>query len=207
MSSFGSSRSCSSLLSSIRQFLALLCLLLLVFVLARWWSAKPPPTAPSPLTIEQIQAMAELVTARINVSGVRECRIDGFTGGTTALLVVKGEILLGVDLEQARFTSNDPANRTATLLLPQPHVTAVRLDHQHTSISSMGPHGLWVLVPWRTMDQKVINRAYREAQAELEAAAQDPKLRQQSRVHAETALNRFGAAMSWQIHIQWMPEK
>ena len=204
---FGFSRFCSSWLSWIRLFLALFALLLLAFLLARWWIAQPAPITLTPMTIEQIQALAELVIARVHVSDVRECRIDGFTGGTRALLVVKGEILLGVDLEQAQFAGHDPVRRSATLLLPEPRVTSVCLDHQATRISAMGPHGLWVLVPWRTMDQRVINRAYQEAQAAVEAVATEPEPLRQAKSHAEAVLQRFATAMSWQLHIQWLPSK
>jgi hypothetical protein len=207
MFSFGFSRFCYFWRSWIRHFLALTSLLMLTFLLARWWTAWPAPVAPPPMTIEQIQALAELVTARVHVSDVRECRIDGFTGGTRVLLVVRGEILLGVDLEQARFAGNDAARRSSTLLLPEPRVTSVRLDHQGTRITSMGPHGLWVIVPWRTKDQQLINRAYQEAQAALEAAADDPDLPQHGKAHAEAVLHRFATAMSWQLHIQWAPSK
>lgn len=175
--------------------------------MATWlWLSRPEESPHGPLTIQQIQAVAELVTTRIEVADVRDCRIRGRTGGTQAIVVVKGQILLGVDLQQADLIDVNTTSRTATLVLPQPRVISVRLDHQQTRIVAMGPYGLWQMVPWRTKDAEVVNRAYAEAQQALEQAAAQSELIAQARAHAQGVLDRFGQAVSWQIKVQW-PDK
>lgn len=169
------------------------------------WLLRPAPTSNGPLTIEQVQALAELVTARIEVADVRQARIKGRVGGAQAILVVKGQILLGVDLNQAKLLNVNKASKTATLLLPQPRVTSVRLDHQRSRIVAMGPYGLWVMVPWRSKDAEVVNLAFTEAQQALEQAAADPELLGKARQHAQDVLGSFALDLSWQLNIQWMP--
>ena len=78
--------------------------------------SSPPPSAP---TIEQIQQLSSLVTLRVEVADVLESSITGYTGGVKAVLVVKGDLLLGVDLSQAKLEKVDLVARTAVLVLPR----------------------------------------------------------------------------------------
>lgn len=97
--------------------------------------------------------------------------------------------------------------RTATLVLTQPRVTSVRLDHGRSRIVTMGPYGLWVIVPSRSKDAEVINLAFMEAQQSMERAATDPELVAKARQHAREVLERFALDLSWQLDIQWMPDE
>ncbi len=91
--------------------------------------------------------MSELVTLRVPVSTVITSELAGYTGSTRCIVIVNGEVELGVDLEQARFEDIDTQARTATLVLPEPKTRAARLDHARTQVYSLDRHGLW-LVTW-----------------------------------------------------------
>ena len=67
-------------------------------------------------TLEQIQTLASLTTLKINVADALVTQLAGRTGGIRAVLVVHGNVTLGVDLSKARFESVDQRNRTAVLV-------------------------------------------------------------------------------------------
>src|SRR4051794_9918558 len=82
------------------------------------WSVRPkrgadPISYHTGVTVEQVQILSSLVTARVEVSDVQETRIDGYTGSMRAALLIKGDFLLGTDLSRARFESVEPSARTA----------------------------------------------------------------------------------------------
>ena len=92
------------------SMLMLLCLcsgLLAGFFLPH--SQRPVPSTPP--SIQQIQQVGLLSTLKLEVAEVREVRIDGLTGAATLILILRGDVLLGVDLLQAKLLSSDPALR------------------------------------------------------------------------------------------------
>jgi Protein of unknown function (DUF4230) len=81
------------------------------------------------LLISSIAEMAELVTLKVPVSTVLTSELAGYVGGVRCVVVVNGDVELGVDLEQARLEDIDAEAHTATIVLPQPKVRHARLDH------------------------------------------------------------------------------
>ena len=67
--------------------------------------ARRPPADPlhGGLTIERLSEVSQLLTLKLDLADVLVSRIDGYTGGVEAALLVKGDVCLGVDLSQARF--------------------------------------------------------------------------------------------------------
>ena len=108
-----------------------------------WWTIRPEqrPAPGNGPTIEQIQLLAELVTLKVDLADVRMTELRGKVGGLKAILVVRGEAAVGVDLSEARFEPVDQRNRRAVLVLPQPRVLWVRLDHEQTKLAGVWPWG------------------------------------------------------------------
>lgn len=175
---------------------------------ARTWSTGSTPPAPSSShagpTVEQVRALSTLVTTRVDVADVVETRLEGYTGGARAALLVKGDFLLGTDLARARFESVDPVGRTAVLLLAQPDVTSPRLDHERTRLFAIDQRGLWRVVPGDGgIPEALVNRAYRDAQRFVAAAGGEPSLRPRSRRQAEEVLGAFFHATGWHVEVRW----
>ena len=171
---------------------------------SRLSSSGMPENQHGGVSIEQVQALSSLVTARVDVADVTETSIEGRTGGMHAALLVKGDFLLGTDLSQARFESVDGAARTAVLVLPQPRVTSARLDHDRTRVFAITASGLWQLTPDDgRASAAVVNRAYQDAQRQVEGACNDPSLLERARRQAESVLRAFFAAAGWQLHVRW----
>lgn len=155
-------------------------------------------------TIEQVQMLSSLVTMKVDVADVVETRLSGYTGGVRAVVIVKGDLLLGVNLSAARFESVDAVRRRAVLLLPQPQIQSPRLDHERTRLFAVAESGLWQITPGgAATDVKVTNTAYRDAQRYVVEVSGDPSLAARARRQAETVLITFFGAMGWQVEIRW----
>jgi hypothetical protein len=142
-------------------------------------------------TIEQIHQLAELVTAKVTIADARETNLSGYLGGVKAILVVRGDALLGPDLSQAKIVSCDRAKRVMVIELPRPHLISYRLDHSATKLVSLSHDGLWVIVPGDAGRTAVLNRAYVEAERAVAAAAVTPETINDAAEHAEQALAAF----------------
>jgi len=148
--------------------------------------------------------MATLVTTRVEVSDVREARIDGLTGSSSAVVLVRGDFLIGVDLSRARFESVDTAGRTAVLVLPRPRVQSPRLDHERTRVLALGDHGLWHIVPGgNEAEAAAVNQAMREAQRALSEAAENAETIESARARAERVFDSLFAVERWTLHVRW----
>jgi hypothetical protein len=154
-------------------------------------------------TLAEIQSLAELVTARAIVADAQETTLAGKTGSVTAILVVKGEVLLGPDLARARIVAADEKARSLTIELPRPRVISARLDHRSTRIAAIVHEGLWTIVPGDAGRTRVLNEAYAQAEAALAAAATDPSLADAASRHAEQVLAGFFASGGWKISVRW----
>lgn len=168
-------------------------------------SSKPErdaQTQPSP-TIEQVRQLSALVTTKVEVADVQETEIKGLTGGIKAAILIKGDLLLAIDLEQARFESLDTQAKNAVLVLPQPKVMSPRLDHEKTRLFGLSEAGLWVLVPGDAAEVALLNQAYRKAQEVVAGVGHEPKLIDQAKGQAERVLIGYFEAIGWRIKILW----
>lgn len=156
------------------------------------------------VTVEQVQALSQLVTTRVDVADVQETRLEGRTGSIKTALIVKGDFLLGTDLSAAVLEEVDADARTAVLVLPQPQVTSPRLDHERTKVFGVSETGLWQITPSdNDTSAIVIQRAYAHAQRYIAEAANDPSLLARSRAQAETVLATFFHATGWRVSVRW----
>jgi hypothetical protein len=157
-----------------------------------------------PLTLERIQTLSVLTTLRVEVADARVTEIAGYTGSSKAVLVIHGEVDIGVDLSKARFESIDQSARSATLVLPRPSVQSAHLDQQRTKLVGVWPSGLWAVVPGgQQADVTTINRAYKDAEQTVSDAANDSMLIERSRMQAEQVLTAFFLALGWTVHVRW----
>lgn len=156
-----------------------------------------------PPLLGRITELSELVTLRVPVSELRATTISGYTGTISCLLLVHGDVELGIDLDKARLKDVDPKNRTATVVLPEPTPRRARLDHRRTKVYRIDRTGLWHIRYTDEKARRVVNQAYREAQVAVERAGQDEKLRAQARRRAEEAIRGSLKAMGWEVSISW----
>ena len=153
------------------------------------------------LTIEQLQALAELVTLRVQVVQVQESSVRGYLGGRRVTMVMQGEILIATDLSQARLER--VRDGSAVLTLPSPRPISARLDHDRTRIVANEAWGLWMITPGDAGRTMAAERAYAAAQNRLAQAAADKKLIGQARRQAEIVLMEFCRRLGIGVEIRW----
>jgi len=154
--------------------------------------------------LERIHTLSSLTTLRVEVADAVVVELRGKTGGISAVLLVHGEATLGVDLSQAKFTAVNEMNRRAILILPQPRVQFVKLDHGRTKLIGLGTDGLWLIVPGgNDADAAIYDLAYRRGEAIVSAAAADPELARQAREQAERIIACTFEPIFWKIEVLW----
>jgi hypothetical protein len=154
-------------------------------------------------TIQQIQGLSNLVTAKVTIADARETTLSGYLGDVKALLVVRGDALLGPDLSQARIISCDDARKVMVIELPRPRLISSRLDHSATRLVSLTHDGLWVIVPGDAGRTAVLNRAYAEAEKAVAEAAMTPETINEAAEHARRTLAAFLGPGGWDVKIRW----
>jgi hypothetical protein len=173
---------------------------------AGWRAGRPISSVvhqpPGP-TIQQIRQLSQLVTAKVTIADARETTLSGYLGDVKAVLVVRGDALLGPDLSQARIVSSDATNKTIVIELPRPRVISYRLDHTATHLASLSHDGMWVIVPGDAGRTAVLNRAYAEAEQAVAEEAAKPDVIDKAAEHAEQAIASFFATGGWRVSIRW----
>ena len=161
---------------------------------------------PAP-TLERMRELSSLVTTAADVSDVQVTRVAGRTGSVEAVLLVRGDVELSVDLERARLDGVDQNARHAVLILPPPAPLRPRIDHGRTQLVWLGRIGLWSVVPGGMGDGgpevRAVGESHRRAQAVLEGAAADPVLVEQARQRTERVVRTFFAAAGWDVAVRW----
>jgi len=109
--------------------------------------AMAPDSFHSGLIIERFAELSELLVVRLDVSDVLVTSVHGRPGKIQTVVLVKGDVSLGVDLSAARFDNVDKPNRSAVLTLPRPGPSRPRLDHERTRVVLIQKDGLWMLSP------------------------------------------------------------
>jgi hypothetical protein len=169
-----------------------------------WGAFEQVPAQHSGPTIQEIQSLAQLVTEKVNVSDVMETRLNGKTGSIRVLVVVKGNVLVSTDLAQAHFDAINETTRSVVLVLPQPKVCQVMVDHEQTRVFAISETGLWQVTPNdNAASAAVIDLAYRDAQRFVADAAKDNSLLVRARQHTEQVLGEFLRAEHWQLSVRW----
>jgi hypothetical protein len=156
------------------------------------------------LSVEALAELTHLATLRVEVADVVTAEVDGYTGGSRAVVVVGGDVLLGVDLSAARIGRVDALARTAELHLPPPTLLQARVDHQRTRLMGVTCTGLWLLTPASTADDApLLNQAYQHAQATVAKAGEDPVHRRRAAAKAESVLQTFGRSIGWELTVRY----
>jgi hypothetical protein len=189
-----------------------LSLLLAGAVLGTVWGLKLPAgrdrelmrSASAGPTPERLRELSTLATLKVDVADAMVTQLRGRTGGVTAVRVILGEVVIGVDLSAANIdTAGNQARRTV-VSLPEPTVQFVRLDQERTKLLRVWSDGLWQITPGgTTADTAAVNTAYRDAQRVIADAAEDPALVDRARAQAERVLRSFFAALGSDVDIRW----
>ena len=160
-------------------------------------STVPPPS------IESIRELADLVVLEVQASEVVSAEVRGHTGGTSVIVLVHGDVMLGIDLEQAHFTDVDEDSRHLVLALPAPTVRRVAIDHHASRTIHSGRDGLWRLAIGPAKEEQAIANAFMLGTQRLKEVAVGEDLTRRAKQHAGVVLGGFTDETGWTLEIRW----
>lgn len=182
-----------------------------------WWFKPTAPEQPPPLTA--IESMGHIVSVRVNFSDVidftlpRAVDIPGTPyeiryGGTTVLLIAKGDCSLATDLRLAKYESVDANGRRLTVVLPSPTVIGARVNHSApekggSRLYGVSNNGLEAFIPDLSNRNKAIDDAYRTAESRVAAACRSTEAIRQAKANTETLLSGMYRSTGWDVSFKW----
>lgn len=122
---------------------ALFVLLILVTVMA-WlkWRKRNSVSISGSMVLDKVERVFKLVTVEGNYSEVLQYReknrifFDLIPQEKKALVVVKGKVLMGMDLKKALFSSDEKKKRIRLESLPEPEILSLETDVEYFDITS-----------------------------------------------------------------------
>lgn len=166
-------------------------------------STPEPEQTITPPSIDSIRELAELTVLEVEASEVVTTEVNGYTGGTSAIVQVHGTITLGVDLDRARFVEVDEVQQHIVLALPPTEVRRVAIDHQTSRVLRCQRSGLWRMAIGDALEDQAIKSALVIGQQRLGATASRDDVDQRARGHAASVLGRFVSELGWTLDIRW----
>jgi len=157
----------------------------------------------NPPSIESIRELSELTVLRVQATEVITNEARGQTGSTSVVVLIHGDVFLGVDLEQAEFVEVDKEQQHLVLFLPAPGVRRAAIDHQASQMIYSHRKGLWRMALGPAMEDELIANAYEAGQLRLQEAAAQADLTDRAKRHAESVLRRFIDGSDWRLTIRW----
>jgi hypothetical protein len=178
-----------------------------------------PAGEPRPRSLLSLEKMGHLASIKVNVADVvefTESRTFNIPwtawevpyAGTTVLLIVKGDCLVGTDLRAGRYESVDREGRTVTLVLPPPDLLQARVNHgpaeqDGSRLYSVSNRGIEALIPGNANRMKAIDAAMRIAQSKVEEAGRATDVMNAARENAEALLKSSFSAIGWTLTVEW----
>ena len=186
---------------SFGRLIAAFAISTLLFVPQALWIVRIelplPPAVPArpPPSIAQIQSMSELATTRVHLTDSIEGENAHYVGRWT----LHGEVVLGVDLSEARYTKVDVANQRATLQLPQPHQNSSKVDHERSEEISIK----WKVWVPTSREQLLRDQVWTEAGRKIQRLGEEVGYRERAKVQAERALDHLFEGVGWKVDFEW----
>ncbi len=158
----------------------------------------PPPRVTHDLVVEQVRAVAKLVTAEATVRDVVTYENTRFFSTKRALLVVTGRVSAGIDLDSTHAGGGadvrvDDAARRITVALPPAQILGVEVLTVRTYDERAG-----LLNPFRPADRDSIQA---DARAQLLHAGQEMGLAPRAAANAVTLLRGLLARDGYTVDV------
>ncbi len=194
------SRWVPSLSAAARAVLMVPVCAFLAWAAYRFGQSVPPPTTLSTAPrIEDVRRIARLAVLRVEAADV----IEGTTAGAKALVLVKGDADLTIDLEQIEIAERDDAAKRITLLLPSPRPDRPRVDQARTRVYELRKTGLAAFNPFADPRPVLLEDCMRAAQAAVEKVVQDGDFVGQAKQRVEQLLAAFHRDLGWEVTVRW----
>ncbi len=154
-------------------------------------AAGPPPLA-------AIQNISDLATARVHINDF----IEGENRHWRGKWSLHGEVVLGVNLSDAKYLRCDSTTREAVLSLPSPRVISSKIDHERSDEVYMRS------LSWTGFsDPKVLrDEVWKRADAKMLQLGQQPGYAERAKVQAERVLEQLFDGLKWKLRVEWQTD-
>ena len=147
-------------------------------------------------TVERLKKLAQLVTLNVSVADV----LVGEGKGCRGSWLIKGDALIGIDLNNAEIVSKNDETKQATIRLPRPRVIQARVDHGRTRTWNVARLH-WYTIGW---DSDALRDAVmKQAQELVQHAAENESNLLQAQIHAEEIIKSFYSEVGWSVTVKW----
>jgi hypothetical protein len=158
----------------------------------------------APTLVTQVKSLKQLVTLRYTmqrVVGLREPKVP--LGEESILLMIQGEVLAGVDLDELKsrdVTYSGP--RTVVITLPAAKLFNVFLDEKQTKIWD---RQITWWTPWVAPDPDLEHKARLQGLEEMRNAALSMGMLDQAQKNAQTAIGELLQALDLRANFKTRP--
>ena len=154
-------------------------------------------------SVVQIQRLSELATLRLTVRAVikadQEGRWGTTLGETRMIYDARGEVTLGVDLQQIELTNIDETLKTAVIRLPSPRVLQYRIILDKSDFLVKDLSWLRTSKTNAALERGVLIAA----EAAIKQEGEQPELTRVSKDQAERILAAFYSPLGWSLKFEW----
>ncbi len=149
--------------------------------------------------IEDVRRIARLAVLRVQVADV----IEGRTAGGRAVVLVRGDCDIAVDLDGIALLERDAEQRRARVRLPTPAPDRPRVDHGRTRVYAIEKTGLAALNPFADPRPQLLAESMRAAQEAVEQAVRNPEFVARAKERVAELLGAFYRELGWELTIDW----
>ena len=181
-----------------------------------WWSSKKE-TQPPPLIA--LENMGHLVSVKVNFADVINFSLPRAVGipmtpyeirygGTTVLLIAKGDCTVATDLRLGKYDAVDTDGRRLTILLPRPTTLSARVNHSSvrtggSQLYAVTNDGLEAFIPDQSNRNEAIEKAFATAESRVAAACRSAEALATAKGNTEVLLRSMYSAIGWDVAIKW----
>jgi hypothetical protein len=149
-------------------------------------SGEPPkPIITHNTTLEQIEAMGKLELVKYKFKDVLEYEVkkSWYRGGDSkAILLISGEAVGCIDLAKVKKDNIVEKDSVLYIQLPKPELCYAKVNHQDSKLYDMSS-GIF-----SRSDGKIVSDAYKVAENQIEKAALESNILEQTQKNAELIL-------------------
>jgi hypothetical protein len=183
------------------------------------WVLKPAAPEPLPPPILSMEKMGHLVAVRVNYSDVFEftekrtidipwTNYEWRLGGTTVLLVARGDCTVAANLSAAKYERKDDKARSLDVVLPLPQPLSARINHDAREkggsyFYAITTQGIEPFIPASDGQRKAVNKALTRVQSDIERVCRQPQIISNAKQNTESVLRATFQATGWTPTFIW----
>jgi len=143
------------------------------------------------IIVEKIELLGKLELCKFYIKDIVEHKVIApwYDKNSNVVLIISGEAIGCIDLRKIDSTSVQVTEKQVIITLPAAEICNFKVDHQTSKIYD-------IETGFFEDDKKIIDKAYRLAEIEIQKSATEMGIEKQTRLNAEIILKPFLSAMT-----------